>query len=262
MPLRGIGGEVVELVGQLAVREVDELEGAKEFAPPVLTAGGRQIAPDPRRTGTAASDRNWSLARASEYGELTLDVPEKSGGKLWLILTSEGVRADVEAPVGGDGLVLTRRYRDAAGEPVDWDAGGHALGDLVYVELTLSNTSPERIANLALVDRIPAGWEIPLSSSMRESRSWATGAARRAGHRGSASISYDFGYLLLQPQIDQGFGANPPSAGLLLDSREELCIHRYSAANLELHVRRFGGVEVGEVMVVPELSHSFEGVRL
>jgi len=135
-------------------------EGASEFAPPVLTAGGRQIAPDPRRTGTAPSDRNWSLARASEYDELTLDVPEKSGGKLWLILTSEGVREGVEAPAGGEGLVLTRRYRDAAGEPVDWEAGGHALGDLVYVELTLSNTSAERIANLALVDRIPAGWEI------------------------------------------------------------------------------------------------------
>ncbi len=84
----------------------------------------------------------------------------KSGGKLYLILTSEGVREDGEVAVGGEGMILTRRYRDAEGNPVNFDGGSHGLGDLVYVELTLTNSSPERIANVALVDRIPAGWEI------------------------------------------------------------------------------------------------------
>lgn len=134
--------------------------GAESFEPPVLTAGGRRIAPSPSPTGRPSSDRVWNLARASEYGDLALEVPAKSGGKLWLILTSEGVREDGEVATGGEGLVLTRRYRDAAGEAVELDGGRHALGDLVYVELTLTNSSPERVANLALVDRIPAGWEI------------------------------------------------------------------------------------------------------
>ncbi len=134
--------------------------GAESFEPPVLTANGRRIAPRPTPEGLPESDRIWSLARASEYDELTLEVPAKSGGALWLVLTSEGVRRDAEAATGGEGLVLTRRYRDAQGEPVEFTGGEHGLGDLVYVELTLTNSSPERIANIALVDRIPAGWEI------------------------------------------------------------------------------------------------------
>ena len=35
-----------------------------------------------------------------------------------------------------------------------------ALGDLFYVELELANTTGARLSNIALVDRLPAGWEI------------------------------------------------------------------------------------------------------
>ncbi|WNZ64467.1 hypothetical protein QEG98_12790 [Myxococcus sp. MxC21-1] len=35
-----------------------------------------------------------------------------------------------------------------------------ALADLVYVELEIRNTTGERVQNIALVDRLPAGWEI------------------------------------------------------------------------------------------------------
>ena len=145
------------------------VEPGADFEPPVLVAGGRPVEPSPAgrppRGGSGgdrrpSNDRTWNLARASEYTDLVLDVPAKSDGKLWLILTSEGVRENAEAPVGGEGLILRRRYRDAAGAAVDFTAGTHALGDLVYVELVLTNSSPERIANVALVDRVPAGWEI------------------------------------------------------------------------------------------------------
>jgi len=134
--------------------------GAVDFTPPVVHAGGRRIEPREPVPGRG-NERTWSLARASEYDQLTIEVPEKKGeGKLYLILSSEGVRKEGEARFGGEGLKLRRDYRDAAGDGVDLAGGGHRLGDLVYVELTLSNTSPERIANVALVDRIPAGWEI------------------------------------------------------------------------------------------------------
>jgi uncharacterized protein YfaS (alpha-2-macroglobulin family) len=94
-------------------------------------------------------------------------VPSKGEGKLWLILVSEGVRETDGAPYGGEGLKLERRWLDAAGNEIGGAAAGGAsalsgvkLGDLAYVELTLHNTSGERMSNIALVDRIPAGWEI------------------------------------------------------------------------------------------------------
>jgi hypothetical protein len=141
--------------------------GAQDFAPPTLTAEDRKLAPLPLSPGVKGSDRSWELPRASEYERLTVTVPRKGEGKLWLILVSEGVRAENGAPYGGEGLKVERRWLDADGSPIPGgsDGGesgltGIALGDLVYVELTLSNTSGERMGNIALVDRIPAGWEI------------------------------------------------------------------------------------------------------
>jgi uncharacterized repeat protein (TIGR01451 family) len=36
----------------------------------------------------------------------------------------------------------------------------HALGDAVYVQVSISNQSGAPVQNIALVDRVPAGWEI------------------------------------------------------------------------------------------------------
>ncbi|HEV8242131.1 MAG TPA: MG2 domain-containing protein [Thermoanaerobaculia bacterium] len=137
---------------------------AQDFAPPTLTADGRRLAPQPLPPGVKKSDRAWDLPRASEYERLTVNVPTKGEGKLWLILVSEGVRETDGAPYGGEGLKLERRWLGAGGEELTGsgtnDLSEIALGDLVYVELTLHNTSGERMSNIALVDRIPAGWEI------------------------------------------------------------------------------------------------------
>ncbi len=130
--------------------------GARDFAPPRLVAGGRRLAPLPNDTN---SDRTWNLARASEYDQLALEVPEKGDGKLYLIVSSEGVLKVPDWKTGGEGLSLSRRFLDAAGQPLNL-AAGLILGDLVYVELTLKNVTNDRIANIALVDRVPAGFEI------------------------------------------------------------------------------------------------------
>ena len=68
--------------------------GAEDFAPPVLTADDRRLAPQALPPGVKRSDRTWELPRASEYGKLSLTVPSKGDGKLWLILVSEGVREE------------------------------------------------------------------------------------------------------------------------------------------------------------------------
>ncbi|WNG45620.1 hypothetical protein F0U60_17070 [Archangium minus] len=132
---------------------------ASKFAPAVLTADGKEVA---TREGVKqrASDRTWALARASERKGLTLKVPEKGEGKLYLVLASEGVRSDGQYRTGGEGLSLERRYRNLAGDVLDVQGGSVGLADLVYVEVKIKNTSRERIQNIALVDRLPAGWEI------------------------------------------------------------------------------------------------------
>ena len=120
-----------------------------------VTADGATIAPH----GTRGKDRTWSLIRAAEYKSLTLALPSSAAG-LWLVVNSTGVRANGDYKTGGSGLALSRTYMNLDGDTVDPAAGNVKLGDLLYVELELENTSGEAIQNIALVDRLPAGFEI------------------------------------------------------------------------------------------------------
>ncbi|MEM7244259.1 MAG: MG2 domain-containing protein [Acidobacteriota bacterium] len=135
-------------------------EGADDFEPPRLLAGDAELASSPPPPGRPTNERSWSLLAASERDDLVLDLPSKGDGTLWLILSSEGVRTDGELVVGGSSLKVERVFLDGAGEPVSFEDGEHSLGDLVNVQLTITNTTEQRLANLALVDRLPAGWEI------------------------------------------------------------------------------------------------------
>ncbi|MBZ4417214.1 alpha-2-macroglobulin [Myxococcus sp. RHSTA-1-4] len=136
------------------------LQGASSnFSPPVLTADGKVVAPTQEKEARA-SDRTWALARASERKGLQLEVKSKDEGKLYLILSSEGVRSDGQARTGGQGLTVSRTWRKLDGTSLDVRGAPLALADLVYVELEITNTTSERVQNIALVDRLPAGWEI------------------------------------------------------------------------------------------------------
>ncbi|MHB8418587.1 MAG: alpha-2-macroglobulin family protein [Myxococcales bacterium] len=131
---------------------------AASFSPPELLVDGRRLAPRPTPATTKSSDRVWAVARASEYKSVDVRVPAKGQGKLYLMLSSEGVRADQSFQEGGEGLRVSRSWLNQDGTPLDF--GKHALGDLVFVQIELSNRSGERVDNVALVDRFPAGWEI------------------------------------------------------------------------------------------------------
>ena len=120
-----------------------------------LTADGTTFKPH----RTPGKDRSWSVMRASEYKSISLALPASEKG-LWLVVNSSGVRGRGDYKVGGSGLSLTRTYRALDGTEVDPAAGTLKLGDLVYVELDVSNTSGDAIQNIALVDRLPAGFEI------------------------------------------------------------------------------------------------------
>lgn len=132
---------------------------AKDFKPGRLLANGRVIEARPSRT--KASDRTWAVARASEYGAFKLEVPDRgAGGKLYVILSSDGVRQQPDQKQGGSGLAVSRTYRLLDGTVVDPRGRETALAGLLFVELVVRNTSGERIQNVSLVDRIPAGFEI------------------------------------------------------------------------------------------------------
>ncbi|MCP3144722.1 Ig-like domain-containing alpha-2-macroglobulin family protein [Pyxidicoccus xibeiensis] len=132
---------------------------ASTFSAPVLTAEGKTVAPVQDKAART-SDRTWALARASERQGLNLEVKSKDAGKLYLIVSSEGVRTDGQVKSGGQGLTLTRRWRKLDGTELALGADPVALADLVYVELEVRNTTAGRVQNIALVDRLPAGWEI------------------------------------------------------------------------------------------------------
>jgi alpha-2-macroglobulin len=125
-----------------------------------LVADGATITPRaPKQPKHKSPDKAWSVRRASEYQRLTLDVPAGAAGS-WLVVSSEGVRPGNDYKVGGNGMTLTRSYRNLAGDAIDPGKGELKLGDLVFVDLQLTNTSGAAIQNIALVDRLPAGFEV------------------------------------------------------------------------------------------------------
>ncbi|MCB0218801.1 MAG: hypothetical protein KDH09_03845, partial [Chrysiogenetes bacterium] len=132
--------------------------GSSDFDPPQLMFGKKELpaASSPRQS----SERSWSVYRASEYPDLTLNVGDTGKGKLYLILSSKGVRENATYQLGGHDLDIRRRYFKPDGTELKFPGSKVGLGDLVFVELTLTNQTREDIRNVALVDRFPAGWEI------------------------------------------------------------------------------------------------------
>jgi alpha-2-macroglobulin len=134
---------------------------ASGFTPPTLVADGKEVAPKAQQEGKSAraSDRTWALVRASERKGVTLDLKDKGEGKLFLIINSDGVRSNSTVKTGGQGLAIRRTYKKLDGSTVS-PGDSVNLADLLYVEVELKNTTGERVQNIALVDRLPAGWEI------------------------------------------------------------------------------------------------------
>lgn len=130
-----------------------------KFDAPVLTVNGRAVAPAPRSPTETGSDRTWALARASEVGSLRLRMSQPPEGKVFLVISSEGVRKKPEVRSGGAGLSVRREVRSLDGTVVDLQKPLQ-LGQLAFVEVRLSNPTREAIQNIALVDRLPAGLEI------------------------------------------------------------------------------------------------------
>jgi uncharacterized repeat protein (TIGR01451 family) len=131
---------------------------AKGVAGGTLSADGTTI--NARTTKQKSNDRTWTLYRASEYKKLAIDIPQSAAG-MWLVIRSEGVKQGATYKTGGNGMIVSRTYRQQDGTQIDPDGDGAIkLGDVIFVEVELRNSSGAAINNIALVDRLPAGFEI------------------------------------------------------------------------------------------------------
>ncbi len=128
---------------------------ANNFSPPTMTANGKErkatVAPKNR------NDRSWSIYRASEYESLDVSLKD-SDGKVYALISSEGVRVNAKPKTGGAGLSISRAFYDLKGNEIEPDQ--HKLGDQVYVVLKIENTGTADRHNLALVDRFAAAFEV------------------------------------------------------------------------------------------------------
>ncbi len=133
-------------------------QGRDDFSVPELRLGGRTM------TASAASadshERSWHVARAGEYDGATLTVDDVGEGRLFAVVSSEGVLEGVPMATGGSGLSVERVWNHADGRSIDERNLYAELGDLIFTTVTIRNVSGQRQANLALVDRFPAGWEV------------------------------------------------------------------------------------------------------
>ena len=120
-----------------------------------LYAAGAEVEPD-----IVADDgsRSWQLHRASEYPEVNLVFEEEFDGPISVFRRTEGVHERSSQRFGRENLQLERNIRDADGDAVDLD--NIEVGDLMYVELVASHDEDGTLRNLALVDRLPGGFEI------------------------------------------------------------------------------------------------------
>ena len=117
--------------------------GAKQFKTPVMMVNGKKREPQAVSASARVSDRTWSLARASEYPSLTLT--REGQEKVFLILASEGVRADGKYAIGGNGLKIERTFKR-----VDLDSVQVGDAALHMRQLGSELTKDEKVSGLVV----------------------------------------------------------------------------------------------------------------
>jgi uncharacterized protein YfaS (alpha-2-macroglobulin family) len=77
---------------------------------------------------------------------------------MWLVITSEGVRPGGVYKVGGNGMTVSRTYRNTAGDAIDLAKGSIDLGEVVYVEIEVAKhdrcVDPEHRARRSAARRL------------------------------------------------------------------------------------------------------------
>ncbi len=109
--------------------------------------------------GEQGKELTWDVPRASDYKAMSLKLGRKGEGKLYAIVSSEGVRVAPTVKPGQRGLDLKVETFDQQGASIA-AAAPAKLGALRYQRISVTNTSGRRLDDLALVWRAAAGLEI------------------------------------------------------------------------------------------------------
>jgi uncharacterized protein YfaS (alpha-2-macroglobulin family) len=120
--------------------------------PPVqLAADGRALSATAAPTGPV-----WALNGASAVVDLALRT-QGAPAQARVLLRTHGVRSVPEV-VESAGLRLERVALTTVGGVADLRS--QALGDRLFVKMSVENLRPVEVSNLAVVGRLPAGWEV------------------------------------------------------------------------------------------------------
>lgn len=122
--------------------------------------------------------------RAVPSGSTAVKFEEKSGMPLYYQVVQAGFDLDAPSSPERHGIEVFREYTDAAGQPVK----SVGLGSLVYVHVKIRSVDPKRkeVPNLAIVDLLPAGFEL-------------SGGGSGEGSVGSGSLAPSF----VEPREDR-----------------------------------------------------------
>ena len=131
--------------------------GARNWSMPSLSLDGKIIKPLPR-PNEKDKQTTWQVSGASGAKRFLITIDSIEGGDLFALMQVEGLKPGAPYELGDHSLQVRRQYRKADGSNVD--PKNIRLGDVIYVELTLTNLTGEDIQNVALVDRFGAGLEI------------------------------------------------------------------------------------------------------
>ena len=108
-------------------------------------------------------NRSW-MVWDNDRNNNEIDLKTNSSGG-YLMLSTRGIRKSGDYQYGDNGLRISREYRNMDGSV--FNPTTHKLGDEVVVVLTIENLGSSDLSELAVVDRIPAGWEIQNSNLSR-----------------------------------------------------------------------------------------------
>ncbi len=126
--------------------------------PAPLTSSGVSIDGASAKPLTSKSGNGTSYRFKSGSLAGNVSVSAAAAGPVWVVETIQGVRKVNDAAYGGVGLFVKRELLDVSGRPIG--LGSIPLGQAAFVRLTVTNTSGRDLDDVALTDRLPAGFEI------------------------------------------------------------------------------------------------------
>ena len=123
-----------------------------DWKSPILTLNNKALT----AISSNKAGASWSLWDSERKGD-SISVKGQNSDT-YIMISTIGIRSDGGYKYGDNSVSVSRVYLNSDGTP--FDAQTHNLSDEVVVVLTVKNTTNRELHELALVDRIPAGWEI------------------------------------------------------------------------------------------------------